>query len=210
MFCYCLSIDWAERFVVLIERYANIIRGLIYGHVHENYFTLIKGVKREPISVAYVCPSLTTHTYNRPTYRVFEMDRDTYQLTDYVQYSMNIEKSNEENKPIWGESYRFTKYFDVPSLSIRSHQILLDKMKTNKDNMWNKALTMKYQEGPKGDEYFNDKVKSKEAMCDYECSTIQEKIECYDIPSRDAIDCFTYEYKPIFCKSWQDKIKKSL
>jgi len=112
----------------LIERYAHIIRGSLYGHVHQDYFTILKGRDNQPINIAYSCPSLSTFTYNNPAYRVFEIDPNTYKFLDYVQYSMDLKKSNEMEKPYWRKSYRFTDYYEVPSLSIKSHLILRDKI----------------------------------------------------------------------------------
>ena len=101
----------------------------MYGHDHEDYFTLLKGRNGEYMNVAYVCPSLSTYVGNHPAFQVFEMDRDTYKLLDYVQYWMNLTESNEKNTSLWNESYRFTKYYNKDSLSLRSHQLLLEEMK---------------------------------------------------------------------------------
>lgn len=122
------QLDWSERYISLVERYTNIIRGLLYGHVHQDYFTILKGRNHQPINIAYTCPSLTTYTYNNPAYRVFEIDGNTYKFIDYVQYSMNVEQSNRERRPLWKQSYRFTEYYNVPSLSVRSHLILRNEI----------------------------------------------------------------------------------
>eukprot|EP00826_Nyctotherus_ovalis_P048952 TRINITY_DN582_c0_g2_i9.p1 TRINITY_DN582_c0_g2~~TRINITY_DN582_c0_g2_i9.p1 ORF type:complete len:508 (+),score=109.11 TRINITY_DN582_c0_g2_i9:192-1715(+) len=131
---------WSERYLVLVERYTNIIRGLLYGHVHQDYFTILRGRNHQPINIAYTCPSLTTYTYNNPAYRVFEIDGNTYKFLDYVQYSMNIEQSNRERRPLWKQSYRFTEYYNVPSLSVRSHLLLRNEISVS---CWRKCRTMR-------------------------------------------------------------------
>eukprot|EP00826_Nyctotherus_ovalis_P024871 TRINITY_DN1919_c0_g2_i3.p2 TRINITY_DN1919_c0_g2~~TRINITY_DN1919_c0_g2_i3.p2 ORF type:complete len:121 (-),score=41.75 TRINITY_DN1919_c0_g2_i3:56-418(-) len=119
---------------------------------------------------------------------------------------MNVTKSNIVGAPQWDQSYRFTDYFHVPSLSINSHLTLLKKMRED-EKIWKKALFVKYQEGPKWEDYFGDEAKGREAMCDYESSTITQKAECLDVPAREFTDCFFYEYFPLPCKSWQRKVK---
>ena len=197
---------WSERFMVLVERYANIIRGLIHGHIHQDFFVMMKGINKRPVSVTHVCPSLTTASFNRPSFRVYEVDRDTGTLTDYVQYSMDLVESNNNRTPVWKKSYRFTNYYGVKSLSVKSHNLVLEKMKTNKE-IFKKALIVKYQEGPKWKSAFNNTARHKIIMCDYESSTISEKAKCIEAKYRNIINCFSYGFHPLpVCRSWEQKI----
>jgi len=178
---------------------------LIYGHVHQDFFTLIKGHNGRVVNIAYVCPSLSTYTYKNPAFRVFEVEQETFSLVDYVQYSMNITESNKRKEAIWNVSYKFSSYFNVPDLSITSHEELIRKMKTDRE-IWKKALFVKYQEGEKWKDYFNDEENGKKAMCDYESSTIGEKAECLNVTSDFITNCFTYGFKPLYCKPWEHKV----
>ncbi len=118
--------------LALTERYANIIIGQMYGHLHEDIFTLMKSHQGQNINVVYTNPSLTTFTYLNPAFRVYSMESSTFKLLDYTQYYLNLEKSNKEKVPDWQISYNFTDLFQVPSLSVRSHEIALRKMKVEK------------------------------------------------------------------------------
>jgi len=111
-----------------MDRYKEIVKGQMYGHVHEDYFTLVKGSNDQYIGVSHVNPSLTTYTFRTPTFRVYEMNAETFELMDYVQYSMDLEKSNKEGIPHWKESHRFTKYYEVPNMSVRSYKQLFKRM----------------------------------------------------------------------------------
>lgn len=128
MFFNALIIDWAERFIILLERYAHIVKGTIYGHVHQDYFTILRNKNKVPITIAYTCPSLTTYTYKNPGFRVYKMDPDTYKMLDYDQYYLDLGKSNKQRIPIWEKSYTFTEYYNVSSLSIRSHELLVNRI----------------------------------------------------------------------------------
>ena len=101
----------------------------MYGHVHQDYFTLMKGKYGQVMSIAYVNPSIATYTSLNPTFRVYEMDPTTYDLLDYVQYSLNLTEANKKGVAEWKQSYRFTEYFGMPDLSIRSLEKLQQKMK---------------------------------------------------------------------------------
>ena len=41
-----------------------------------------------------IAPSVTPYVDQNPSYRVFEMDPDTYELLDYQQFHMNLTKAN--------------------------------------------------------------------------------------------------------------------
>ncbi len=120
---------WSERMVALLDRYKNTVRGQMYGHVHEDYFALTKDRSGQAINVGYVNPSLSTYEYKHPSFRVYDMDATSYRLMDYVQYTLNLTTSNADKVPHWHESYRFTSYYGLPSLSVRSHVNLVNQMR---------------------------------------------------------------------------------
>ena len=46
--------------------------------------------------VALIAPSVTPYGHMNPSFRLFTMDADTYQLLDYQQYHLNLTKANGE------------------------------------------------------------------------------------------------------------------
>jgi len=53
--------EFGLRFAVLLERYANIIRGLMYGHNHEDFFEMSNSfVNGQPLLVGFSHPALGT------------------------------------------------------------------------------------------------------------------------------------------------------
>ena len=61
-------------------------------------------------------PSLTTMPNVNPSFRIYEMDSSSYEITDFIDYRMNVTKSNQERKAYWYEALRFTEYFEVDSM----------------------------------------------------------------------------------------------
>jgi len=137
-------IDWSERFLVLVERYTDTIKGQIYGHVHQDYFSIMKGTKKQPVGIGMVGPSLSTYVYLYPAFRVYDMNEFTHDLIDYTQYHLDLLKANKELKAEWEVAYKFTEYYGVPDLSIESHELLVEKMKVS--NKVNSRMIMRHGE----------------------------------------------------------------
>jgi len=101
----------------------------MHGHVHEESFTLMKSYENNEIhSISYDNPSLTTYYYLNPSFRVYEMDAETLEIIDYLQYRLNLTKSNIEGNAFWYKSYRFTEFFNVKDMSIKSHETIVQKI----------------------------------------------------------------------------------
>ncbi|CAD8174960.1 unnamed protein product [Paramecium octaurelia] len=93
----CL-VPWARRFNALVERYAFIVRGQIYGHAHGEFFNLYKDQKGEPMNIAYISSSLTTYTYKKPSFRKFIVDAKTMIPINYYEYRLDLDKYNQIGK----------------------------------------------------------------------------------------------------------------
>jgi len=91
--------------------------GTLYAHSHAEYFNVIKSSTGYPLIASIINPSVTTLPMVNPTFRIYEMDSQTYELLDFVDYRMDVNKSNKERKAYWYEALRFTEYFNVSSIS---------------------------------------------------------------------------------------------
>ena len=59
--------------------------------------------------VQFVAPSLTTYSFLNPSYRVYEIDKDSGFVYDYTQYRMYLSK--EQNT--WEVAYTLRSFFKV-------------------------------------------------------------------------------------------------
>lgn len=89
----------------------------MYAHSHNEYFNIVKDNAGNSLLVSVVNPSATTLFNVNPSFRVYEMDPNSYEILDFIDYRLNVTKSNEERKAHWYEALRFTEYFKVPSMS---------------------------------------------------------------------------------------------
>lgn len=200
---------WSERYLVLVERYGNIIKGQMHGHVHQEYFALLKGRKNQTVGIGHVNPSLSTHVYSYPSFRVYDMNEFNHDLLDYTQYHLNMSRSNKELKPYWEEAYKFSDYYGVPDLSFRSHELLVEKMK-NDNETWRRVLNARYQEGPIGKKVFSQPELWEAHLCDYTSSTIMQLVNCTGRNTEDQYGCYGYFFEQFpACRDWFYRIPKN-
>ncbi len=125
------AIEWNQRYLVLVDRYANIIRGQLFGHTHRDSFEIIRSARGnggELSGVALEHPSLTTNFALHPSYRVYEMDPRSHTLLDFEQYRMNLTDANRFGLPSWKLSYRFTQYYCVKNMEDRAFLWLAERI----------------------------------------------------------------------------------
>ena len=117
---FIVILDWSERFLVLVERYSDIIKGQMYAHVHEEYFAVMRGSNNQPVGIGHVNPSLTTFVACHPSFRIYEMNEFTHDLIDYTQYHLNLTKSNKELNPYWevGDNNFDSFFFPISTFTI--------------------------------------------------------------------------------------------
>lgn len=116
-FCHT---EWARHYNIIIERFGNVIRGQFFGHTHFDQFQYYRGFfDNIPFGAAFIAPSMTTYTNLNPSFRVFEVDRDTNTLLNYQQYRLNLSKVNNEKANFleWDVVYDFLRDYNVPDLS---------------------------------------------------------------------------------------------
>ncbi len=116
---------------MLAERYANIIKGQLFSHAHESYFTIMTGASGEPAGIGHINPALTPNPHLNPSFRVYEIDSETYEFLDYVEYRLNVTKANQAGKAEWAPAYRFTTFFGVKDLSLASYRHILKDLEAS-------------------------------------------------------------------------------
>jgi sphingomyelin phosphodiesterase len=116
--------------LVLVDRYANIIRGQLFGHTHEDSFQLIRSNRsKEYAGVALEHLSLSPNYNLYPSYRVYDIDSASYVLTDYAQYRFNLTKANLQDIPEWNLIYRFKEYYNVTDMHDRTFALIAQRIR---------------------------------------------------------------------------------
>ncbi len=55
---------------------------------------MLKQPNGVPFLTEFIAPAITPYSGNNPSFRIFEYDKRTFQLLDYVQYSTNLTAVN--------------------------------------------------------------------------------------------------------------------
>ena len=110
--------DCTMRLKILIERYQNIISGLISAHTHRDEINLIREYTNpnQYSIINYIGPGLSTYTKCWPSYRIYYADTETKFINDFIQMRLDLDETNKNNKPIWFVSYQGTKYYNVTKM----------------------------------------------------------------------------------------------
>jgi len=134
----------------------------MYGHTHSDEFRVINDYfnNTEAVGIVYTAPSLTTSNFFNPSFRVFEIDSNTKQLRDYVQYRLNLTKANSSpEKPKWDFVYRATEAFKVNDLAdFNQFKQFIEKIE-DKQAEYKTVLKNFFNDGPLYNEYINNPSK---------------------------------------------------
>jgi hypothetical protein len=148
---YFMHSQWGYRFRILVDRYANQIRGIFAGHTHEDSFQIFKSKFGDDIAgVLHIVPSLTTHTEQNPSFRVYVADKKTFSILDYHQYRLYISEANANDNPEWKIAYSFKENFKVSSMEYSNYLVIVEKLQKN-EVMFKKFVRDLWAEGPLGD-----------------------------------------------------------
>ena len=159
------------------------------GHSHEDSFQVIKSeIGADLAGIIHVVPELSTHSRVNPSFRLYEMDADTFTLLDYVQYRLYVDEANKNGVAEWKVAYRFTTFFSVPNLDYYHFPRIVHRM--NQDASFFKSfMDMFWAEGPRTPEFLENKGALSFISCRLLCSDLYEFNECA------ADDYVTMEYR---------------
>ncbi|KAM3449141.1 hypothetical protein MY3296_007179 [Beauveria thailandica] len=102
--------DGSHTFDKIVNRYADTIAAMFFGHTHVDQFQLhYSNYKDRDFTAArvmsYIAPSLTP-TSGMPAFRVYSVDPDTFAVLDSVQYAADMTRPDYQTAgPTWTRYY---------------------------------------------------------------------------------------------------------
>ncbi|KAM3485627.1 hypothetical protein MY8738_001157 [Beauveria namnaoensis] len=102
--------DGSRAFDQIVNRYADTIAAMFFGHTHVDHFELhYSDYKNRDFTnaraVSYIAPSLTP-TSGMPAFRVYSVDPDTFAVLDSVQYAADMTRADYQTAgPTWTRYY---------------------------------------------------------------------------------------------------------
>ena len=75
----------------------------MFGHTHSQYFEVIRSTTNpaKNIGLNQIGPSVTSYTENNPGYAIIEIDEQTMLPTNFLIYSLDLEKANASGVASW-------------------------------------------------------------------------------------------------------------
>ncbi|XP_046368337.2 acid sphingomyelinase-like phosphodiesterase 3b [Haliotis rufescens] len=129
------------KFLDLVQKYADIIPGMYFGHDHADGLKLLLKKDGTPGIPMFIAPSVTPWRYksgtesdapHNPAVRLVKYDQKTGEALDFIQYYMDLTESNEANASSWKVAYDASKAYQVKDLSAASVSMAVKQMSTDK------------------------------------------------------------------------------
>jgi len=118
-----------EAMIDLVYKYNTTILNQFWGHAHSDFFILYTK-NNKSYAHGYIPGSIVPSEHN-PTFRVYTYNRDTYEIINYYQYTLNIEQLNSGNMVDYKLEYDAKSSYHLNDLNSDSWQNLYDRMQTN-------------------------------------------------------------------------------
>ncbi|KAJ8959688.1 hypothetical protein NQ318_021879 [Aromia moschata] len=174
----CLTV-WSREFNRIIERFANTIVGHFNGHTHRDELLVYynSSDSSQAINVAWNGASLTTFTQNNPSYKILQIDDETFDLLDFEEWMFNLTLANSRTDRTvdWYKLYSFKDAYGVDSLEPSDIDNLLNRMTKDHDLLL-KYYTYKYRDSPRVANNPCDANCQKNLLCDM-TTTVRGKTE---------------------------------
>ena len=138
----CLH-GWGHRFRGLMERYQHIIRFGLFGHTHDEQYSVVQAVSASKnIGLNFIAPSATPYTDKNPSFTLIEIDEEFMVPVNFKTYYYSIEQAKAEGKISWSILHDFRTYYGLKDLRPDEMYRLADKVKNDERlallYIWNK------------------------------------------------------------------------
>ncbi|WFD07205.1 hypothetical protein MVES1_002564 [Malassezia vespertilionis] len=120
-------------FYHIVSRYSHTIAHIFFGHTHEDEFQVfyessngnsssVSKKTKDARAMAFIGPSLTPLTNVNPSLRVYEVDPQTYEVMDYLQYYTPVSEFGNvgDNGPIWHLLYKARETYGTFRASLQA------------------------------------------------------------------------------------------
>ena len=166
------STECQGRLKILMDKYQNIIKGYFSGHTHNEFLSIIHEYNNEkkPTIINYINSGLTPYSQYNPSFRMYLVDKNDYYVQDYLQYRMDLKKSNELKTPIWLNIYNATKLFNVNSMD--------DIENVSKFEINSEYVKHSFTDVPGSEERSKTPEAIKNAKCRFENDNIKNLLNC--------------------------------
>lgn len=159
------TVNFTNRLVNIVKKYHSIIKNQFYGHTHDDQYLLYwDDTVSHVIGHAYISSSLVPKQRN-PTFRVYEYDKETFEIINYYHYLLNLTEVNRNNQFNYTLFYDAKQAYKLTDLSTSSWHKLAQTFESN-ENLLNDYI-FRYNAG-----YKNDSCQPQQCKIDYICEIL--------------------------------------
>ena len=171
--------EYGDWYYNITNHFSDIIVGQLFGHTHQDHFKVLQR-NNQVFGPVLITPSVTTFPQQNPSFRVYTIDSETFEMLDYDQYFLNITKANilarEGKLPQFELNYSARELYQLKDLSAESWWDLVQRFKTNS------TLFMEY--------FANVNARSVTTACDADCRK-KYICDCESYILAAALACFS-------------------
>lgn len=120
---------FSEKYLNLVEQYAEIITTNMAGHYHRDDFRLMYDENKKPVSYMHILPSISPIYYNNPGFEVVTYDRKTTYLKNYKTYYTDVHSPDANMN--WELEYSFYDTYGKEELNPESMAEIHQELKQN-------------------------------------------------------------------------------
>ncbi|KAJ8922711.1 hypothetical protein NQ315_007746 [Exocentrus adspersus] len=176
----CLD-TWSREYRKLVRRFSNTITGQFAGHTHRDQLSVFYDEEDESrgISVMWNGASVTPYSKANPSYKLYQIDTETFDVLDLEEWTFNLTSANlEPTKDVgWYKLYSFKDAFGVDSLQAEDVTGLITKM-TKDHSLIQKYYIYKFRNSDVAVREGCDESCEKALLCDMVTTTYGDTQQC--------------------------------
>jgi sphingomyelin phosphodiesterase len=124
---------WLFNYIRLMERFGHLIRAQFFGHTHRDEFRLVFSTSNssDPVAFQFISPSITSYSATNPSYRIYSVDPETFEVLYHETYFFNLTECNERPShanPIWKLEYNTRDTLKIDKINQHTLHGVLKKM----------------------------------------------------------------------------------
>uniref|UniRef100_A0A7S3IPN6 Sphingomyelin phosphodiesterase C-terminal domain-containing protein n=1 Tax=Strombidium inclinatum TaxID=197538 RepID=A0A7S3IPN6_9SPIT len=111
------SEQFSRRLHAILDRFQHIIRFGLFGHVHKERYSVIRGVEDgNPIGMNFVMGSVTPYPGKNPNFNVLYVDPETMLPVDLETWTFDLDEAN-GGEPQWKKFIDYRTEYGFETLS---------------------------------------------------------------------------------------------
>jgi hypothetical protein len=137
--------EFGVRFKALMDRYQQVLRFSMYGHIHSEDFVVWSNEATDtPINVGMIQRPVTTYGSRDPAFYVMEWDEEYMVPINVWAHKLNLESSNAnpDEPPTFSLDYDYRELNEMEDMSPSSYKKLANKLyEDNGKDLYYKCAT---------------------------------------------------------------------